>query len=143
MTRGFSSPLAPLDAWLWRRGVRPPAIRALLCHEAAAAVLALLAGGALVAVTPWFLWFGAGVACMAWIFWSWARFFLRGPGAAFPPGALAGALLRWALRMLVVALALYGSMRVGASATALAAGLAAGLVVGLVSYAASSRAAER
>lgn len=140
MTRAPFSPLAPLDAWLWRRGIRHPAVRALLRHEAAAAVLALAAGGALAAATPWFLWFGAGVACMAWIFWSWARFFLRGP-VAFRPGALAGALLRWALRMLVFALALYGALRVGASATALAAGVAAGLAVGLVSYAASSRAA--
>lgn len=142
MTRGSFSPLAPLDAWLWRRGFRHPAIRALLRHEAAAAVLALLAGGALAAATPWFLLFGAGVACMAWIFWSWARFFVRGGGRVFPPGALVGALARWALRMLVFALALYGALRVGASATALAAGVAAGLAVGLASYAASSRAAR-
>ena len=39
-----STPLAFLDAWLWRRGIRQPAIRALLCHEAAAALLALVAG---------------------------------------------------------------------------------------------------
>lgn len=141
MTRVPSSPLAPLDAWLWRRGIRHPGIRALLRHEAAAAALALLAGGMLLAATSWFLWFGAGLACMAWIFWSWARFFLRGAGRAFQPGALAGALLGWAARMLVFALAFYGALRVGASATALAAGVAAGVAVGLVSYAVGSRAA--
>ena len=137
----LKAPYAVLDAWLWRRGIREPAIRALLCHVALAALLALAAGAVLMAVTAWLLWFGAGLAGMAWIFWGWARFFSR-PGGAARPGALAGALLRWGLRMLVFALALYGILRVGGSPTGLAAGLAAGLAVGLVSYAASTRGAR-
>lgn len=143
MTRVKSSPLgaplALLDAWFWRRGIRHPLIRALLCHETAAAFLALLAGGALMAATPWLLWFGAGLACMAWIFWSWARFFSCVPGGGVQPGALFGALLRWVGRMLVFALALFWALRAGASPMALAAGVAAGVAVGFASYAINSR----
>ena len=144
MTRENPSPtpLAFLDAWLWRRGIRQPAIRALLCHEAAAALLALVAGVVLMAATPLILWFGAGLAGMAWIFWSWARFFSR-PGGGVQPGALMGALVLWVLRMLIFALALYWALRVGASAMALAAGVAAGVAVGFASYAVSARGAGR
>ena len=137
-----ATPLAFLDAWLWRRGIRQRAIRALLCHEAAAALAALLAGAVILPATPLVLWFGAGLAGMAWIFWCWARFFSRQPGGGVQPGALMGALLRWVLRMLIFALALYWALRVGASAMALAAGVAAGVAVGLVSYAVSARGAE-
>lgn len=134
----YAAPLAALDAWLWRRGIREPAIRLLLCRVAAAAALALAAGAALLAVTAWLLWFGLGLAAMTWIFWGWARFFSR-PGGGAQPGALVGALVRWAARMLVFALALYWALRGGASPVALAAGVAAGLGTGLVSYAASTR----
>lgn len=132
-----AAPARALDAWLWRRGVREPAIRALLCHEAAACALALAGGAALLAVTPLLWWFGVGLAAMTWIFWGWARFFSR-PGGGLEPGALMGALLRWAARMLVFALALYWALGAGASPLALAAGVAAGLGVGLVSYARST-----
>ena len=134
----LAAPYAALDAWLWRRGIREAAIRALLCRVGAAALLALAAGTALLPVTPLIWWFGVGLTAMSWIFWGWARFFSR-PGAGLGPGALMGALLRWAVRMLVFALALYWALRAGASPLALAAGVAAGLGVGLVSYAASAR----
>ena len=139
--RPQKTPYAALDAWLWRRGIREAAIRALLCHEAAAALLALAGGAALFALTPWLLWFGAGLAGMAWIFWSGARFFSR-PGGGVGPAALMGALLRWAARMLVFALALYWALRAGASPLALAAGVGAGVAVGLASYGASTRRAR-
>ena len=129
---------AALDAWLWRRGIREPAIRALLRRVAAGALLALAAGVVLLAVTPLLLWFGVGFLAMTWIFWSWARFFSR-PGGGLGPGALMGALVRWAFRMLVFALGLYGALRAGASPMALAAGVACGLGVGLVSYAGATR----
>ena len=105
---------------------------------AAAALLALAAGAALLPVTPLIWWFGVGLAAMSWIFWGWARFFSR-PGGSLGSGALMGALLRWAMRMLVFALALFWALRAGASPLALAAGVAVGLGVGLVSYAASAR----
>lgn len=137
----LAAPIAALDAWLWRRGIREAAIRALLCRVAVAALVALAAGAALVAVTPLFFWFGVGLLAMSWIFWGWARFFSR-PGGGLGPGALMGALLRWAVRMLVFALGLFWALRSGASPLALAAGVAAGLGVGLVSYAASARKAR-
>ena len=144
MTRAKLSPLsalhAALDGWLWRRGIRQPAVRALLCFEAAACALALAAGAALLAVTPLLLWFGAGLAGMGWVFWGWARFFSRVPGSV-QPGALMGALLRWGARMLVFALALYGALRVGASPIALAAGVAFGVAVGFAGYAFMARGA--
>lgn len=144
MTRTRLSPLAALyaalDAWLWRRGIREPAIRGLLCVEAAACALALAAGALLFLVTPLLLWFGAGLAGMAWVFWGWARFFSRG-AASVQPGALMGALLRWGARMLVFALALYGALRVGASPIALAAGVAFGVAVGFAGYARMARGA--
>lgn len=134
----LAAPIAALDAWLWRRGIREAAIRALLCRVAAATLLALAAGTALLAVTPLLFWFGAGLLAMTWIFWGWARFFSR-PGGGLGPGALMGALLRWAVRMLVFALGLFWALRAGASPVALAAGVAVGLSVGLVSYASSAR----
>ncbi|MDE7240640.1 hypothetical protein [Desulfovibrio sp.] len=134
----LAAPYAALDAWLWRRGIRDAAIRSLLCRVGAAALLALAAGAALLMVTSLLLWFGVGLLAMTWIFWGWARFFSR-PGGGLEPGALMGALLRWAARMLVFALGLYGALRAGGSPLALAAGVAAGLGVGLVSYAASAR----
>ena len=131
---------AALDAWLWRRGIRQPAIRALLCFEAAACALALAAGAAILALTPLLLWFGAGLAGMAWVFWGWARFFSRMPEEGVEAGVLMGALLRWGGRMLVFALALYGALRVGASPIALAAGVAFGVAVGFAGYAFMARA---
>ena len=143
MTRARFSPLsalyAALDAWLWRRGIRQPAIRALLCFEALACALALAAGAAFMAVTPLLLWFGVGLAGMVWVFWGWARFFSRMPGEGLEAGVLMGALLRWGGRMLVFALALYGALRVGASPIALAAGVAFGVAVGFAAYARISR----
>ena len=138
LTALYAAPYAALDAWLWRRGIREAAIRALLCRVAVAALMALAAGAALLAVTPLLFWFGVGLLAMTWIFWGWARFFSR-PGGGLGPGALMGALLRWAVRMLVFALGLFWALRAGASPLALAAGVAVGLGVGLVSYAASAR----
>lgn len=66
-----------IDAWLWRRGIDHPAVRALLRNEILLTALALLGGGLLFAVTPWVFWFGVGLAVMAWTFWCLARFFLR------------------------------------------------------------------
>ena len=137
----LAAPIAALDAWLWRRGIREAAIRALLCRVAVTALLALAAGAALLAVTPLLFWFGAGLLAMTWIFWGWARFFSQ-PGGGLGPGALMGALLRWAVRMLVFALGLFWALRAGASPVALAAGVAVGLGVGLVSYASSARKAR-
>lgn len=137
----LTSLYAALDAWLWRQGISQPGIRALLRHEIAATLLALLAGLGLMAITSWLFWFGAGIGVMCWIFWSWARFFSRMSGG-IQPGVLPGALGRWLLRMLVFALALCLGLRVGASALALAAGVAFGAAVGLVSLVACDRSAH-
>lgn len=131
--------LQPLDAWLWRRGIRHGAVRVLLRNELLASGASLCAGSVLFPVSPWLLCFGAGLACMTWIFWSWARFFARAPLAGGTAPVLLGALARWAVRLALMAVGLALALKAGASPLALAAGVGVGVALGLVSYACAAR----
>lgn len=92
-----------IDAWLWRRGIDHPAVRALLRNEILLTALALLGGGLLFAVTPWVFWFGVGLAVMAWTFWCLARFFLRRGLGDYSTAFLRIVIVRWLGRLAVVA----------------------------------------
>lgn len=126
----------PLDGFLWHKDISHPIIRPLLRNEIIACASCLLAGAACYAVWPEIFWFGAGILCMAWIFWSWARFFLRLPLGNYSAAFLRAVLLRFGLRLLLLALLLYFALAVcSAPAGAILAGLAAGGVLALASYA--------
>ena len=126
----------PLDGFLWHKDISHPIIRPLLRNMILAGGGAILAGAALYSVYPNIFWFAAGLICMTWIFWSWARFFLRislhNYGAALLRVVFSGFLLRLGL----LAVLLYAAMAIfRASAIAIIAGMVSGAVLGLASYA--------
>lgn len=126
----------PLDGFLWRKDISHPIIRPLIRNEIMACGLCMLAGAAVYAVFSWLFWFGAGICCMTWLFWSWARFFLRRPPQNYGPGSLMPVIMRFGLRMIVVAALLFLALAVfRAAAAAILAGLVTGAVLALVSYA--------
>lgn len=125
----------PLDGFLWQRDITHHLVRPLLRNEILAAGACILAGAACYAAFPWLFWFGAGLAGMSWIFWSWARFFLRADLAAYNAAFLRAVLLRFGLRLIVLALLLYGALAwASASAPAILAGMIAGAFLGIISY---------
>lgn len=126
----------PLDGFLWRKNITHHLIRPLLRNLILAAGAAVLAGGALYAVYPSLFWAAMGLCCMAWIFWSWARLFLRAPlpsrGGVLLPAVLAG----FGLRLVLIAALLYIALAVfNASPIAVIAGMTAGVFLALASCA--------
>ena len=125
-----------IDAWLWRRGIDHPAVRALLRNEILLTALALLGGGLLFAVTPWVFWFGVSLAVMAWTFWCLARFFLRRGLGDYSTAFLRIVIVRWLGRLAVVAAILYAALvHWAAPPLALLGGMATACACALLSYA--------
>ena len=133
-----------LDAWLWRRGIDHPAVRVMVRNEILLTVLVLLLGAALFAVAPWVLWFGVGLAIMAWTFWGLARFFLRRGLGDYSTAFLRIVLIRWVGRLVLVGGILYVSLIIyQAPVFALVGGMLAGGMCALVSFALAARAIRR
>lgn len=133
-----------LDAWLWRRGIDHPAIRVLLRNEFLLAAVCLLAGGLAFTVTPWFFWFGIGLAIMAWTFWGLARFFLRRGLGDYSTAFLRIVLVRWMGRLIIIGALLYVSLIVcKAPVFAIVGGMAAAGACALASYALAARGPRR
>lgn len=126
----------PLDGFLWRRDISHPIIRPLLRNEILAAASCLLGGAVLYAAFPWLFWFGAGLLCMAWIFWGWARFFSHSPLGEYSAAFLRSILFRFGGRLLALALGLYLALaQFRAPPGAILAGLGAGAFIAFASYA--------
>lgn len=126
----------PLDGFLWHKDISHPIIRPLLRNEILAAGFCILAGAALYAIVPWVFWFGAGICCMAWIFWSWARFFALNRPGKYSNGLLAQVLVRFILRFSLLAVLLYLALGpCNAPVSAVLAGLIAGSILAFASYA--------
>ena len=125
----------PLDGYLWHRNIPDRLVRTTLRNQILACGFLLLSGAALFAVFPWLFWFGAGLLCMIWIFWSWARFFLRASIAQYSVAFLRAVLLRFFGRLALMAFLLYLALaRAQAPASAILAGLIAGALIALFSY---------
>lgn len=126
----------PLDGFLWHKDITHPIIRPLLRNEILAAGGSIIAGAALYASFPWLFWFGAGLLGMTWIFWSWARFFLRYPLNEYTSAFLRSVLLNFGGRFIILAILLYFALAIcAAPASAILAGFIAGAFVALISYA--------
>lgn len=133
-----------LDAWLWRRGIDHPAVRAMVRNEILLTALVLLLGAALFTVAPWVFWFGVGLAIMAWTFWGLARFFLRRGLGDYSTAFLRIVLIRWVGRLVLVGGILYTSLIIyQAPVFALVGGMLAGGMCALVSFALAARAIRR
>ena len=133
-----------LDAWLWRRGIDHPAVRVMVRNELLLTAFVLLLGGALYTVEPWVLWFGVGLAIMAWTFWGLARFFLRRGLGDYSTAFLRIVLIRWLGRLVLVGGILYISLIIcQAPVFALVGGMLAGGMCALVSFALAARAIRR
>lgn len=123
----------PLDGLLWHGNINHSLIRPMLRNEILAFGACVIAGGILYAVLPWLFWFGMGIGCILWIFWSWAKFFLR---FSADTARIASVLWRFALRLLILAILLYYALaELEAPPFAIMAGLVAGSLLGLGSYA--------
>lgn len=137
----WSKICVPLDGFLWHRDISHPVIRPLLRNEILASGSCIIIGGALYLVFPWLFWFGCGLLCMAWIFWSWAKFFLKMDPAAYGTAFIRAFFLNFGLRFLLLAFLLYLALAVcQAPVSALLAGLACGAGLALISYAQNVRA---
>jgi hypothetical protein len=133
-----------LDAWLWRRGIDHPAVRVMVRNEFLLTAFVLLAGALLFTVTPWVLWFGVGLAIMAWTFWGLARFFLRRGLGDYSTAFLRIVLVRWLGRLIVVGGILYISLiECHAPVFALVGGMVSGGFFALASFALAARAIRR
>lgn len=139
------SPLHPLslavcfvDRRLWRRGFGPGPVRSGARTLILLAAALLAGGGALLPLTTWPFWLGAGAALSAWNFYQLALFVLRAfpsgnEGGANSPAArrlLLGQLARSNLRLCITGFLVYISLVVfHANPWALAAGLSAAVLV--------------
>lgn len=130
----------PLDGFLWRKDISHPIIRPLLRNIILASGACLLLGAACYAVWPWLFWFGMGILCMAWLFWSWARFFLRISIGNYSATFLRSVLFRFCGRLLVLAILLYIALAIcRAPVSAILAGLFVGSLLALASFALANR----
>lgn len=133
-----------LDAWLWRRGIGHPAIRALLRNEILLAAVFLLGGGLAFIATTWIFWFGTGLAIMAWTFWGLARFFLRQGIGDYSTAFLRLVLVRWVGRLVIIGVLLYVALVIcKAPVFAIVGGMAAAGACALASYALALRGVKR
>lgn len=125
----------PLDGFLWHKDISHPIIRPLLRNQILAAGAALLTGVACYRAFPWLFWFGAGILCMTWIFWSWARFFLRVNLGEYSAAFLRAILFRFGARLILLAIMLYMALAwAAAPAPAILAGMVAGAILAIFSY---------
>lgn len=125
----------PLDGYLWHRDITHHIVRPALRNQILASGAALLFGAFLYGAFPWLFWFGAGLLAITWIFWSWARFFLKTDISGYSSAFLRAVLLRFGLRFLFFAFLLYISLAwAQAPASAILAGMAAGAFLAIASY---------
>ncbi|MFT4300635.1 MAG: hypothetical protein QM579_02670, partial [Desulfovibrio sp.] len=90
------------------------------------------------------LWFGVGLAIMAWTFWGLARFFLRRGLGDYSTAFLRIVLIRWLGRLVLMGGILYISLIIyQAPVFALVGGMLAGGMCALVSFAFAARAIRR
>ncbi|MCH5277252.1 MAG: hypothetical protein J1E80_05390 [Desulfovibrionaceae bacterium] len=131
-------PAFAVDRWLWRRGFGPGPVREGARTLILLAAVLLGAGAALLPLTAWPFWLGAGTTLSAWNFYHLALFVQR----AFPSGnegganssaarrLLAGQLARSNLRLFITGFFVYMALVVfHANPFALAAGLSAAVLV--------------
>ena len=126
----------PLDAFLWHKDISHPIIRPVLRNLIFASAASILVGAALYAIYPQIFWFACGLLCINWIFWSWARLFLRISLENYGSALLRMVFISFMLRLALVAILLYFAMAVfKASAIAIIAGMITGGLLSLVAYA--------
>ena len=95
--------LKDIDNWLWRRGISHPVILPLVRNLILFTGICLGMGGVGYAHMPGLFWFGVGAAMITWTFWGLARFFLRQPLGEYSTAFLRVVLLRWGVRLAVLA----------------------------------------
>lgn len=126
----------PLDGFLWKNNISHPVIRSVLRNEILAGGFFILAGAAIYIIIPWLFWFGSGLICMTWIFWSWARFFLKFPISAYSRAFLGAVIFRFGFRLIILAILLYIALAVcKAPGFAIVTGLIWGAALAIVTYA--------
>lgn len=126
----------PLDGFLWHRDITHPVIRPVLRNEILASGSCILIGGLIYIVFPWLFWFGCGIFCIAWIFWNWARLFLRMDPNNMGSLFFRAIILNFGGRFIILAVVLFLVMTIfKAIIGALIAGLVCGAFLALYSYA--------
>lgn len=125
----------PLDGLLWKKGISHGVIRPLLRNQILLAGALILLGGIIFIVWSWLFWAGCGFAVMTWILYSWAAFFLRADIGSYNAAFLRIVILRFGIRLLLLAVLLYIALRFfSAPAGAILVGLVTGTILGLVNF---------
>ncbi len=125
----------PLDGYLWHRNIYHHLVRPTLRNQILASGAFIIAGAACYAAFPALFWFGTGLVCMTWIFWSWARFFLNNNIGEFSATFLRAIILRFCLRLIILAVLLYLALAwCNAPAPAILAGMIFGGILAIASY---------
>lgn len=126
----------PLDGFLWHKNISHSIIRPVLRNLILVSGLCLLLGAAFYTIYPEAFWYACGLLCMSWIFWSWARLFLRISLQNYGAALLRMVFISFMLRLALLAILLYFAMTVfNASAIAIVAGMVTGGVISLAAFA--------
>lgn len=97
---------------------------------------AFFVGSLLAEQTLWGIWFTVGFAIMTYVQFSWARFFLKAQANGYSTGLMGLVLLRFLLRLLVVAAVTYVALTWGqANPISLLTGIAVGTMAPLATLA--------
>ncbi len=136
MTMAKFSMHGSLDGWLQKRGISNPLVVPVLRNQLVFLLLILFLSSAVATETLLGIWFTAGFAVMTYILYSWAQFFSHSPLESYSSAFLRAVLLRFFLRLIILAAALYACIALAqANPMAVLAGSVAGTLAPLLTLA--------
>ena len=125
-----------LDGWIRGRGITHPLIVPILRNQLLILLVLFFAASAFATESLMGVWFCAGFAIITFVLYSWAQFFSKVNLGTYSNAFLRVVLLRFTLRLLVLAFAIYGLIVLAhASPMLLLAGVAVGTFAPLLTWA--------
>lgn len=125
-----------LDEWIRRRGITHPLIVPILRNQLLILLVLFFAASAFATESLMGVWFCAGFAIISFVLYSWAQFFSKVNLGTYTNAFLRVIMLRFVLRLFLLAVALYGLIVLAhANPMLLLAGVAVGTFAPLLTWA--------